>query len=309
MFGTVTPNLTHLTEKQKAEYKSHYCGLCHSLKDTHNNFCRLALTYDMTFLSILLSALNEPVQTLVNCNCLFHPGSKFKATKSDCSEFCANMTILFAYHKLADDINDDNSVIAKIGSKALKSNYKSVADKYPELCKNVESAMKKIFKLEQNPTPLTGDEISAIFGEILGQVFAEHAIFCKDYMYELGFSLGQFIYFMDAAIDIAQDSASNKFNPFLQTEHLKQYKPGDFATAKEYYEPIDKVIKVFKNARIYKTLRNYLQEILKNYAGKVMLSFEQIPLASSEEILQNILYEGMWASFNLKYKTPNNALK
>ena len=57
MFGYVIANLEGLTQPQKDRYKGCYCGLCRVLKQRHGFSGRLTLTYDMTFLVLLLSAL------------------------------------------------------------------------------------------------------------------------------------------------------------------------------------------------------------------------------------------------------------
>ena len=57
MFGYVIANLEGLTQAQKDRYKGCYCGLCRVLKQRHGFSGRLTLTYDMTFLVLLLSAL------------------------------------------------------------------------------------------------------------------------------------------------------------------------------------------------------------------------------------------------------------
>lgn len=59
MFGYVIANLEGLTQAQKDRYKGCYCGLCRVLKQRHGFSGRLTLTYDMTFLVLLLSALYE----------------------------------------------------------------------------------------------------------------------------------------------------------------------------------------------------------------------------------------------------------
>ena len=59
MFGYVIANLEGLTQAQKDRYKGCYCGLCRVLKQQHGFSGRMTLTYDMTFLVLLLSALYE----------------------------------------------------------------------------------------------------------------------------------------------------------------------------------------------------------------------------------------------------------
>ena len=60
MFGYVIADLGRLTEAQRLRYHSVYCGLCRALYADYGAAGALALTYDMTFLTLLLAALYEP---------------------------------------------------------------------------------------------------------------------------------------------------------------------------------------------------------------------------------------------------------
>ena len=60
MFGYVIADLARLDEGQQTRYKSFYCGLCRALYHGYGPVPALALTYDMAFLTLFLSALYEP---------------------------------------------------------------------------------------------------------------------------------------------------------------------------------------------------------------------------------------------------------
>ncbi len=60
MFGYVQANLSDLSEEERARYRAAYCGLCRTLGQRHGTLSRLSLTYDLTFLMLLLSSLYEP---------------------------------------------------------------------------------------------------------------------------------------------------------------------------------------------------------------------------------------------------------
>ena len=59
MYGYIVVNQPELKIKEYAIYQGHYCGLCHALKDHYGNIPRLTLSYDLTFLIILLTSLYE----------------------------------------------------------------------------------------------------------------------------------------------------------------------------------------------------------------------------------------------------------
>ena len=62
MFGYVIADLARLDEGQQTRYKSFYCGLCRALYRGYGPVPALALTYDMAFLTLFLSALYEPAE-------------------------------------------------------------------------------------------------------------------------------------------------------------------------------------------------------------------------------------------------------
>ena len=60
MFGYVQANLSDLSQEEQIRYRAAYCGLCHTLGERHGFTSRLSLTYDLTFLTLLLSSPYEP---------------------------------------------------------------------------------------------------------------------------------------------------------------------------------------------------------------------------------------------------------
>lgn len=60
MYGYVQVYRPDLRFREYEVYRSHYCGLCHTLQQHCNAISRLTLSYDFTFLSLLLDALYEP---------------------------------------------------------------------------------------------------------------------------------------------------------------------------------------------------------------------------------------------------------
>ena len=66
MFGYLTINKNDLKVKEYEEYQSYYCGLCKVLKERYGHIGQMTLTYDMTFLVILLTGLyeKEPIENI-----------------------------------------------------------------------------------------------------------------------------------------------------------------------------------------------------------------------------------------------------
>ena len=75
MFGYVTASWKELTKEQRSRYGSIYCGICRGIRDGSGQMARIALSYDMAFLSCLLMSLYEPEEVSGKNTCLVHPSS------------------------------------------------------------------------------------------------------------------------------------------------------------------------------------------------------------------------------------------
>ena len=63
MFGYVTVNRPELKVKELELYRSYYCGLCAELHRRYGRKGQLLLSYDCTFLLLLLTGTYEPEET------------------------------------------------------------------------------------------------------------------------------------------------------------------------------------------------------------------------------------------------------
>ena len=94
MFGYVTANKPELKIREFARYKGYYCGLCRTLLENHGRRGQMTLTYDMTFLVILLSSLYEPKEEEMRKRCLIHPAKKQYMIQNEVSVYASDMNIL-----------------------------------------------------------------------------------------------------------------------------------------------------------------------------------------------------------------------
>ncbi|MBQ8401283.1 MAG: hypothetical protein IJX14_05060, partial [Clostridia bacterium] len=99
MFGFIQANIADLTEDEKARYHAAYCGLCRSLGERHGVSSRLSLTYDLTFLTLLLTSLYEPEETLGESRCIVHPTKPHGYMINRYTEYAADMTVALSYFK------------------------------------------------------------------------------------------------------------------------------------------------------------------------------------------------------------------
>ena len=62
MFGYVTLYRKGLADAEMDRYQAYYCGLCQTLGRRYGRTGQLALSYDMAFVAILLTALYDTPQ-------------------------------------------------------------------------------------------------------------------------------------------------------------------------------------------------------------------------------------------------------
>ena len=72
MFGYVVMNKPEIKFKDFDMYRSFYCGLCRELKERYGLSGQITLTYDMTFVILLLSGLYEPPHSNLSPICNQH---------------------------------------------------------------------------------------------------------------------------------------------------------------------------------------------------------------------------------------------
>ena len=76
MFGYVMIDKPELKVKEFYRYKAYYCGLCRTLKEEYGFRGRMTLTYDMTFLILLLPSPYETEDRAFPSHCPLPAGKK-----------------------------------------------------------------------------------------------------------------------------------------------------------------------------------------------------------------------------------------
>ena len=258
-----------LAPEEMDRYREVYCGVCHSLKDQSGQLCRMALTYDMTFLALLLNSLYEPNEGKGAERCAAHPTKPQPFATSECTEYAADATVVLAYHKLLDDWNDDRKISRRAAAGLLRSAYREASGRRPSLARAVEEGMDDIRAIEQARSASL-DEAANRFGLVLGEVFAYRDDFWKDDLTALGAYLGKFVYLMDAVMDFDDDVKSGSYNPLVEAD----------------------------------TAPRDMEEALHVIAAKAARAFERLPLEQDIHILRNSIYAGIWGQYCGKFGVP-----
>ena len=131
MFGYININQKELSEESKKIYQAYYCGLCQKLKTNCGTKGQMLLSYDLTFLIVLLTGLYELENTETEFTCPLHPTKKRTAYINEATEYAADMNLILAYQNLLDDWKDEKSYTKKAFVKILDKDYTRIVSKYP----------------------------------------------------------------------------------------------------------------------------------------------------------------------------------
>lgn len=249
LFGYVKPRRPELLVRELEEYNGIYCSLCKSLGKEYGFSARLALNYDCTFYAlVLLSALPKPPPEFRKGRCVVNPLKKCVFCKADGRELtqASALTMILVYYKLIDDIQD-SGMMKKLPLLLLlpmaKHAWRKAVGRSPRIGKIVAQEMEKQRKVEQGGFPeldLCAEPSAEMMERIMEVSSGEAPSSSKARIYNrFGYYLGRWIYFMDAADDLADDLKAGAFNPFTVKFHLtRESPPEDLQKAKAYANEI-----------------------------------------------------------------------
>lgn len=267
MFGYININQKELSEENKKIYQAYYCGLCQKLKTNCGTKGQMLLSYDLTFLIVLLTGLYELENTETEFTCPLHPTKKRTAYINKATEYAADMNLILAYQNLLDDWKDEKSYTKKAFVKILDKDYTRIVSKYPRQVKALEEFMRKTAEVEKNKETNL-DLVAGLTGEMLGEIMCWREDEWQEELRTIGFYMGKFIYLMDAYEDYDADQKKNCYNPLVYME-------------KENDQEFDTFCKLL--------LTSMMSECAK--------SFERLPILLHADILRNILYSGVWSKY------------
>ncbi len=261
MFGYVTANKPELKMREFGRYKAFYCGLCRRLGKNNGAVSRLTLSYDMTFLILLLSSLYEPEEQQERHRCLIHPGKKQWMIYNQITDYASDMNVLLSCYHFQDDWEDERSIAGFCGAKVFAGRAKKIAGQYPRQAKVIREQLGRLAELEQKGIT-EPDAISRPFGELMSELFVYREDAFQDILRSFGFYLGKYIYLLDAFMDLEKDLKKGSFNPFRESTDRKDFEES-------------------------------VRQMLEGTIRQAVAEFEKLPLEQDLPILRNILYEGV----------------
>lgn len=262
-------NSSELKEEESSRYRAYYCGLCRSLYKSSGRAGQATLTYDMTFLVILLTSLYEKEPEKLLSRCIVHSAKKHEELCSIFSDYAADMNIMLSYYNLMDDWRDDRRYLRKGAAMLLSGKVKKLARRYPRQDAALQRYMQQLLETEQNDEDDL-EKAACLTGELLGEIFVCTEDVWETTLRQMGMYLGKFIYLMDAFEDVDRDLENGSYNPL-------------------------------KKIRTRKDFPELSRNILMMQMAECCRAFERLPLELDVGILRNILYSGVWVRFAALY--------
>lgn len=221
MFGYVTIDKSEMRFKDFETYKAVYCSLCKQLGKDYSIFTRFILNYDCTFFAVLLLSQKETCDGFCSGRCKFNPLKKCNYLKADeeILSLAAALTVITAYFKLIDNIND-SSFFKRIAYYMLlpffSSWRKKAMCKYPHIDEAVNrmSADQSVVEQDENCIVDKASDLTAtMLATVLSSVEDKDSE-TKTVYRNLGYYLGKWIYLIDAVNDYEDDIKHHNFNPY-----------------------------------------------------------------------------------------------
>lgn len=279
MFGYIVPLRDELKVKDFIKFRSYYCGLCFQLKNNLGSIPRFLLNYDMTFLAILLDSLSNTELKFKTKRCIAHPFEKKSIIiENNALKYASSINLTLYYHKIKDDVYDNDDIQSKLLEKILYQYQKKLDNSISPINNIIKNNLEELTNFENNKNFTLIDEICHPFSDIVGNILKLYPyeltndnLILRNNLYALGYSLGKWIYLIDALDDLKDDMTFKKFNPlnFLFNKEMKSY---------------DEIID---------TIKPKIEFIILNclYTCKDILS--KLTIYKNHDILKNILELGM----------------
>lgn len=270
MFGYVIPNQTTMDPDAQARYRSAYCGLCRRIDALHGLRGRFTLSYDLTFLNLLLCSLYEgEVQAESgHSRCPIHLIHGVDWRSADPTDYCADLSVALHYYNAADKWQDDHNPFGLGYEKLLEKCHLEAEQRYPRQCSAIQNCLARLAEYEAAESEDL-DAVSGCFGDLMAELFDYRQDRWSPELRSIGFHLGKFIYLLDAYDDLKKDKRKGSYNPL---KHLSE-------------QP---------------TYEEEMREIFELLLAQCAKNFERLPCVEDADLLRNILYSGVWLKYNCK---------
>ena len=262
MLGHMIFRKEELRFREYDRYRAFYCGLCHALSARCGPAARFALSYEMTFLTMLLTSLYDDPEETARRRCALHPLGRHMEIGGPAADYCADLSALIAYYDLLDGWEDERRPDRFAESRLLRGAAERAGKHLPRQRKAVEDYIRDLHDAEKRKEPIL-DCTANLAGRMLSELYVwREDVYAHD-LKQLGFAVGKFVALADSYEDLEKDEKKGGYNPLLPLKNREDF-------SKE------------------------MEEMLSAILAPGAEAFERLPLVEDVEILRNILYSGIW---------------
>lgn len=224
MFGFVRPLRGELKVREWERFQSVYCGLCHTIRRRYGFAQTMMLSYDCTYLALVLDALEPCGGEQSKCRCIIHPFRRRSCAKQSNGMIrAAAVSVILCWHKLADTIADERGIkrlAAQMFRLFLRRGYQKAAEELPSFDRETRECLENLDALERQKTPSLDRPADAFASILRAAVIDWHTD--SRILQEMFYHVGRWIYLVDACDDIQEDFASGSYNPVLLRWEMTQ---------------------------------------------------------------------------------------
>lgn len=240
-------------------YRAYYCGLCKALKSEYRRTA--VLNFDSVFLYLLADSLRKEAREPQMERCALHPVKKHPAIVTPAARYAADINILMAYYSAEDHVRDGRRGM-RLARLFLEKAYAKAKTRYENVVRVADETIEGLVNLERKRSPNT-DAAADSYARLLGTVMMDADVLQSHILYDFGYSLGRWIYLIDAAEDWKEDMRQGNYNVY----------------ACKYGEPDGAVCERIEQS-LYYTLAQAAEALAR------------LELKRNRELLENIVYLG-----------------
>lgn len=213
MFGYVKTDFPNMYVKDTVLYKAAYCGLCKSIGRTCGLSGRFLLNYDLTFFSVLVHNLTDTDLNVEKQRCILHTVVKRPVAVPDAlTDRIAALNVILARYKLNDNVIDTGK--GRVKRSFFAGAYKKAKKAEPLMDEIVKKRYDELLRLEKekcDSPDMAADPFGQMMAELSDEILKTYA---DDDTRALFYSLGKWIYLIDAFDDFDKDVKKGAFNVF-----------------------------------------------------------------------------------------------
>jgi hypothetical protein len=206
----------HYSSKQiQKAYKNYYCGMCFAMQHNYGQLSRFLISYDLMLIGLLMKSHEQPDNDKLRC---FGQKGKKQQFANENWKKVAAINLLLTAGQLRDNIEDENSLIAKLFFRIFAKKIKKAQRAFPEVSDHITVGYDKMLSGEKANKSVI--EISAEFSALMENVY--RCIHSDNGASEVKIAyiraVAGWLYFIDQLDDYDKDIKKGRMNPLTKND-------------------------------------------------------------------------------------------